>query len=207
MSLFGPCFDTLPLVAILRGIRPDEAIDIAAKLVDAGFKLIEVPLNSPEPLKSIELIADRFGDSALVGAGTVLTSNQVNDVANAGGRLIVAPNFAPAVAETARAKGLDYLPGIGTVSEAFAALDAGATALKLFPAEMIPPVAVKAMLAVLPKGTRLLPVGGIDETTMAGYAKAGAKGFGLGSAIYKPGMTADDVAARAASLRDAWTRI
>lgn len=207
MSLFGPCFDTLPLVAILRGIRPDEAIDIAAKLVDAGFKLIEVPLNSPEPLKSIELIADRFGDSTLIGAGTVLTSNQVNDVANAGGKLIVAPNFAFAVAEAARARGLDYLPGIGTVSEAFAALDAGATALKLFPAEMIPPVAVKAMLAVLPKGTRLLPVGGIDETTMDAYAKAGAKGFGLGSAIYKPGMTAADVAARAASLRDAWTRI
>ena len=207
MSAFGPYFDTLPLVAILRGIRPDEAVEIAATLVDAGLKLIEVPLNSPEPLKSIELIADRFGDSALIGAGTVLTSNQVNDVANAGGKLIVAPNFAIAVAETARARGLDYLPGIGTVSEAFAALDAGATALKLFPAEMIPPIAVKAMLAVLPKGTRLLPVGGIDETTMAGYAKAGAKGFGLGSAIYKPGMTAADVAARAASLRDAWKRI
>jgi 2-dehydro-3-deoxyphosphogalactonate aldolase len=152
-------------------------------------------------------MSDRFGDVAMIGAGTVLTTSHVASVVAASGKLIVAPNFAPAVAEAARTAGLDYLPGIGTVSEAFAALDSGATALKLFPAEMIPPAAVKAMLAVLPKGTRLLPVGGIDETTMMPYAKAGATGFGLGSAIYKPGMSVSDVAARAASLKEAWKQI
>jgi 2-dehydro-3-deoxyphosphogalactonate aldolase len=207
MTDFTTYYGALPLVAILRGIKPSEAIDVAAILVAAGYKLIEVPLNSPDPFDSIALMSARFGDVAMIGAGTVLTTSHVASVVSAGGKLIVAPNFAPAVAAAARSANLDYLPGIGTVSEAFAALDAGATALKLFPAEMIPPAAVKAMLAVLPKGTRLLPVGGVDETTMAPYAKAGATGFGLGSAIYKPGMSVSDVAARAASLKDAWVAI
>jgi 2-dehydro-3-deoxyphosphogalactonate aldolase len=207
MSDFQTYFASLPLVAILRGITPAEAIDVAAILIAAGYKLIEVPLNSPAPFKSIELMSARFGGEAMIGAGTVLTADAVGSVAGAGGKLIVAPNFSMPVAEAARAAGLSYLPGIGTVSEAFAALDAGATALKLFPAEMIPPAAVKAMLAVLPKGTKLLPVGGIDETTIAPYAKAGALGFGLGSAIFKPGMSVQDIALRAASLKDAWQRV
>jgi len=207
MINFASCFVTLPLVAILRGVKPDEAVDIAAALVTAGYTLIEVPLNSPDPLDSIKRIADRFGDVAFVGAGTVLTIANVNAVIAAGGRLIVAPNVAQAVADAASAGGIDYVPGICTVSEAFMALETGAVALKLFPAEMIPPPAVKAMLAVLPQGTRLLPVGGIDETTMSAYAAAGAKGFGLGSAIYKPGMKAADVAARAVSLKQAWQTI
>ena len=204
MSDFARHFAALPLVAILRGLKPTEAIDTVAALIAAGFTLIEVPLNSPDPFDSIRLIADRFGDKASIGAGTVLTATQAESVFAAGGRLIVAPNFDPRVAAAARAGQGDYLPGVGTLSEAFAALEAGAAGLKLFPAEMIPPVAVKAMLAVLPKGVRLLPVGGIDETTMAAYVKAGANGFGLGSAIYKPGMSAAEVGARAISLKAAW---
>jgi 2-dehydro-3-deoxyphosphogalactonate aldolase len=204
---FEHAFADLPLVAILRGVTTDEAVEVGAALVAAGFRLIEVPLNSPDPLTSIRRLADRFGDVALVGAGTVLTADQVTSVADAGGRLIVAPNFSQDVAGAARQLGLDYVPGVGTVTEAFAAHDAGAAALKLFPAEMIPPAAVKAMLAVLPKGVKLLPVGGIDEGTMIDYAKAGARGFGLGSAIFKPGLSAEDVAARALLLKRAWEEI
>ncbi len=204
MTDFATEYSRLPLVAILRGVKPDEAIAIGEALVAEGFGLIEVPLNSPDPYRSIEAMAKAFAGKALIGAGTVLTADQAETVANAGGQIIVAPNFNAEVAAVARGRSLAYLPGIGTVTEAFAALDAGAAALKLFPAEMIPPAAVKAMLAVLPKGTRLLPVGGIDETTMAPYVKAGATGFGLGSAIYKPGMSAGDVGARAKSLKAAF---
>jgi 2-dehydro-3-deoxyphosphogalactonate aldolase len=204
MTDFANEYRRLSLVAILRGIKPSEAIAIGDALVEAGFGLIEVPLNSPDPFTSIAAMAKRFAGKALIGAGTVLTAEQAEIVADAGGQIIVAPNFDPAVAAVARERNLDYLPGIGTVTEAFAALSAGAAALKLFPAEMIPPAAVKAMLAVLPRGTHLLPVGGIDETTMGAYRKAGATGFGLGSAIYKPGMTAADVGGRAASLKAAF---
>lgn len=188
-------FATCPLVAILRGIRPDEAEAVVEALIGAGFRLIEVPLNSPDPLDSIARLARRFGDRAVIGAGTVLSAAQVGQVRAAGGRLIIAPNFDPRVA--AAAEGLIYGPGIGTVSEAFAALDAGAAFLKLFPAEMIPPVAVKAMRAVLPADLRLLPVGGITPDSMAAYLAAGANGFGLGSALYRPGISADQVAIRA----------
>lgn len=204
MTDFTLEYNRLALVAILRGVKPDEAIAIGEALVAEGFGLIEVPLNSPDPYRSIEAMAKAFAGKALIGAGTVLTARDAEAVAIAGGQIIVAPNFNAEVAAVARAKSLAYLPGVGTVTEAFAALDAGAAALKLFPAEMIPPAAVKAMLAVLPKGTRLLPVGGIDETTMAAYVKAGATGFGLGSAIYKPGMSAGDVGARAKSLKAAF---
>ncbi|RMC37561.1 2-dehydro-3-deoxy-6-phosphogalactonate aldolase [Paracoccus alkanivorans] len=193
-------FRTCPLVAILRGVKPDEVEGIAEELIGAGFALIEVPLNSPQPYDSIGRLTRRFADRAVIGAGTVLTAEQVAKVEDAGGRLIIAPNFDIRVARAASDRGLIYGPGIGTVSEAFAALDAGAAFLKLFPAEMIPPVAVKAMRAVLPGETQLLPVGGIQPDNMAGYRAAGADGFGLGSALYKAGMTAAEVANRAADF-------
>lgn len=193
-------FEACPLVAILRGVRPEEVEEIAAGIIQAGFTLIEVPLNSPQPYDSIGRLAQRFADRAVIGAGTVLTAEQVVKVEAAGGSLIIAPNFDSRVAHAASDRGLTYGPGVGTVSEAFAALDAGAAFLKLFPAEMIPAVAVKAMRAVLPSETQLLPVGGINPENMTVYRAAGAAGFGLGSALYKPGMTPEDVAERAAAF-------
>lgn len=190
-------FAACPLVAILRGVQPDEVEGIADRLIKAGFALIEVPLNSPQPYDSISRLAQRFGDRAVIGAGTVLHPDQVAQVEAAGGRLIIAPNFNPSVAEASEQRGLIYGPGIGTVSEAFAALEAGAAFLKLFPAEMISPAAVKAMRAVLPSDANLLPVGGISPDNMDVYRQAGADGFGLGSALYKAGLSADDVAVRA----------
>lgn len=193
-------FAACPLVAILRGLAPPEAEDIGAALVAAGFRLIEVPLNSPRPMDSIERLVRRFGGRALIGAGTVLDPAQVDALAEVGGRLVVAPNFDPAVAAAAARRGLAYAPGIATPSEAFAALRAGAAMLKLFPAEMIPPAAVKAMRAVLPSKARLVPVGGITPQAMAPYRAAGADGFGLGSALYRPGMAAAEVARNAAAF-------
>ncbi|WP_347137983.1 2-dehydro-3-deoxy-6-phosphogalactonate aldolase [Paracoccus sp. SSK6] len=203
MTDFDTAFAANPLIAILRGLRPEEAADTAAALTGACFTIIEVPLNSPEPLDSIARMVAAAPD-AIVGAGTVLTPDQVGQVADAGGRIIIAPNFDPRVAAEARRLDLSYCPGVGTVSEAFAALEAGAAALKLFPAEMIPPAAVKAMRAVLPRETRLLPVGGIDPATMAPYRQAGADGFGLGSALYKPGQEAAATGQRARDFVTAW---
>lgn len=193
----------LPLVAILRGIGPAEVEAVGQALWDAGWRLMEVPLNSPEPLKSIELLARRF-PQALVGAGTVRTEEEVHQVQDHGGRIIVSPHFDPSVVCATVALGLLSLPGVMTPSEAFGALDAGATALKLFPAESIPPAAVKAMRAVLPAHVQLLPVGGIGPGTMATYREAGANGFGIGSALYKPGMDATAVGASARAFADAW---
>ncbi len=186
----------LPLIAILRGLTPAEAPAIGQALVDSGFALIEVPLNSPEPLHSIAKLVQQF-PQALIGAGTVLNAQQVKDVHAAGGRLIVSPNFNPAVVAQALALGMVVLPGVATPSEAFAALDAGAHGLKLFPAEMISPATVKALRAVLPKDVALMPVGGITPDNMAAYQAAGATGFGLGSALYAPGRSADQVRAAA----------
>jgi len=196
--------EQLPLVAILRGIAPDAAEAVGDALVQAGWLLLEVPLNSPQPLRSIETLARRF-PQALVGAGTVRTVEEVRQVHAAGGRLVVSPHFDARVVECSRELGMVSLPGVMTPSEAFAALAAGATALKLFPAEMIPPAAVKAMRAVLPADVLLMPVGGIAPSTMAAYRAAGASGFGIGSALYKPGMGAQDVAASAQAFADAWT--
>ncbi|MEP6791481.1 MAG: 2-dehydro-3-deoxy-6-phosphogalactonate aldolase [Ramlibacter sp.] len=181
-----------PLVAILRGITPEEAPAVGQALNGAGWKLIEVPLNSPRPLQSIAALAAAFPD-ALVGAGTVLNAAQVREVHSAGGRLIVSPNFDAAVVREAVRLGLVCLPGVMTPSEAFAALGEGATGLKLFPAEMISPAVVKALRAVLPSDALLLPVGGISTANMAAYRAAGANGFGIGSALYRPGMGADEV--------------
>lgn len=194
---------TLPLVAILRGLTPEEAPDIGAALVDSGFRLIEVPLNSPRPLDSIARLAQAF-PQALVGAGTVLSAEAVREVRAAGGQLIVSPNFDPAVVREAVALGLACLPGVLTPSEAFDALAAGAHGLKLFPAEMASPAVVKALRAVLPPGVPLLPVGGISPDNMGAYRAAGANGFGIGSALYRPGKTAEAVRASAQAFAAAW---
>jgi 2-dehydro-3-deoxyphosphogalactonate aldolase len=182
----------LPLIAILRGLTPAEAPAIGQALVDKGFAIIEVPLNSPEPLQSIATLTRLFPHT-LIGAGTVLNAQQVQDVHAAGGRLVVAPNFNPAVVAQALALNMVVLPGVATPTEAFAALDAGAHGLKLFPAEMVSPVTVKALRAVLPKDAALMPVGGITPDNMAAYRRAGASGFGLGSALYAPGRSAEQV--------------
>lgn len=194
----------LPLVAILRGVKPDDVEAIADVLYIEGFRVIEVPLNSPQALDSIARLARRMPDDAMIGAGTVLSADAVRDVQIAGGRLIVMPHADVAVIRVAKARGLACVPGAATPTEAFAALQAGADALKLFPAELITPPVVKAMRAVLPKELRLLPVGGITPESMAAYRKAGAAGFGLGSALYAPGMTAADVAQRARAFAEAW---
>ncbi|WP_174801634.1 2-dehydro-3-deoxy-6-phosphogalactonate aldolase [Martelella limonii] len=185
------------LIAILRGIRPEEAEAIGEALFAAGFRIIEVPLNSPEPLKSIATLQARFGDRALIGAGTVLTPAQVADVAATGARVIISPNANPAVIEATAARGMISLPGVATPSEAFAAIAAGATGIKAFPAEAIPPAVIKAWKAVLPKEIPVMPVGGITPENMQAYLEAGAAGFGIGGALYKPGMTAETVAEKA----------
>lgn len=196
---FAIQFHKLPLVAILRGLSPQEAPSIGDALTQAGFGLIEVPLNSPQPLESIALLAQAHPD-ALVGAGTVLTPAQVRDVHAAGGQLIVSPNVDADVVREAVGLGLVCLPGIATPTEAFAALMAGAHGLKLFPAEAASPAVLKAMLAVLPSGTLMVPVGGITAGNMAPWRAAGAHGFGLGSALYRPGKHAEAVRQDAAAF-------
>lgn len=193
----------LPLIAILRGLTPAEAPTIGEALVSSGFAIIEVPLNSPEPLHSIAALTRQF-PQALIGAGTVLNAQQVKEVHGAGGRLVVAPNFNPAVVAQALALGMVVLPGVATPTEAFAALDAGAHGLKLFPAEMITPATVKALRAVLPKSAALMPVGGITPVNMTAYRTAGASGFGLGSALYAPGRSPAQVQEMAQAFVRAW---
>jgi 2-dehydro-3-deoxyphosphogalactonate aldolase len=195
--------DSLPLVAILRGLTPQEAEPVGDALCNTGWRLLEVPLNSPQPLRSIEILAQRFPD-AVVGAGTVRTADEVRAVHAAGGRLIVSPHCDVRVIAAAADLGMVSLPGVLTPSEAFAALEAGASGLKLFPAEMVPPSAVKALRAVLAPSVLLLPVGGIAPSTMAGYRAAGASGFGIGSALYQPGRDAQAVTAAAQAFADAW---
>jgi 2-dehydro-3-deoxyphosphogalactonate aldolase len=194
----------LPLIAILRGVRPGEAVAIGQALLDAGFRAIEVPLNSPEPLESIAALAAAFGERALIGAGTVLDAAAARRIADAGGQLVVMPHADLAIIRAAKAQGLLCVPGAATPTEAFAALAAGADALKLFPAEALPPAVVKAWRAVLPKDLWLLPVGGITPERMAPYVAAGADGFGLGSALYQPGLTAAEVAAKARAFAAAY---
>lgn len=186
-----------PLIAIIRGVVPDEVEGIGETLFEAGFRIIEIPLNSPDPLASIERLARRMGDRALIGAGTVLQPEQVASVASAGGRIVVSPNTSPPVIAAAVAAGMISAPGYFTPSEAFTALGAGAHALKLFPAEAAGPQVVKAQRAVLPKSVPLLVVGGVTPEKMAGYFNAGASGFGLGGAVYKPGQSPAEVAAQA----------
>lgn len=193
MSLLSPWLKACPLVAILRGVKPDEVLDIGDALINAGFKIIEVPLNSPEPLESIRLLSDKFSGDALIGAGTVLDPTSVQGIAEAGGRLIVMPHAGGDVVRAAKSRDLVAVPGFATPTEAFAMIEAGADGLKLFPAEASGPPVLKAMRAVLPKDVPVLPVGGISPEKMAGYFEAGANGFGLGSALYKPGLSAGEV--------------
>lgn len=197
MSALAPWLNACPLVAILRGVEPHEVVAIAVALVDAGFKIIEVPLNSPEPLESIRLLSEKFGDNALIGAGTVIDPALVQGIAEAGGRLIVMPHSGGDVVRAAKSRGMIAVPGFATPTEAFAMIEAGADGLKLFPAEASGPPVLKAMRAVLPKSMPVLPVGGISPDKMSGYFDAGANGFGLGSALYKPGMSAGEVAGNA----------
>lgn len=188
-----------PLIAILRGITPAEAPAIGKALVEAGFIIIEVPLNSPRPFESIARLA-KAHPIHLIGAGTVMTTSDVDRVADAGGRLIVMPHADLDIVRHARTRGLMCLPGIATPTEGFAALRAGAHGLKLFPGEMLTPVVLKAMRAVFPKDTLMLPVGGVSDRTMPAYWEAGADGFGVGSSLYKPNMSMADIAERARIL-------
>jgi 2-dehydro-3-deoxyphosphogalactonate aldolase len=199
--------DALPLVAILRGLEPAQALAVGGLLVEAGFRALEVPLNSPQPFDSIARLAERFGSQALVGAGTVLSVADVGRVGDAGGRLLVTPNFDAAVVAAAKRRGMVCMPGVATPSEGFAALAAGADALKLFPAEALPPPVVKAWRAVFAKDVRLLPVGGITPDSMEAYCRAGANGFGIGSALFKPGVAPTELRSSAERFVTAMRRL
>ena len=194
----------LPLVAILRGLRPENAEAVGAGLVAAGFRVIEVPLNSPEPFRSIETLSRTVGGDVLIGAGTVLDPADVDRVRDAGGALIVMPHSDLDVVRRAKSLGLACTPGVATPTEGFAALKAGADAIKLFPAEAMPPVVVKAWRAVLPKDALMVPVGGIKPESMKAYVDAGANGFGLGSALFTAQMSPDEVGDNAVAFADAW---
>ena len=203
---FTTRFAELPLIAILRGITPAEIVPVGRELRAAGFRVIEIPLNSPEPLESIGRLAADMAADVVVGAGTVLTVGQVGEVAAAGGGLIVSPNANPAVIRATKGAGLASAPGVATPTEGFAAIEAGADALKLFPAEQLGPPVVKAWRAVFPRDLPLIPVGGVAPETMAAFVAAGADGFGLGSALYKPGMSPAVVRRAADDFVAAWRR-
>lgn len=192
-----------PLIAILRGVTPEDAVPVGEALVREGVSVIEVPLNSPDPVESIRRLAARFGDAALIGAGTVMTEAQVAEVAAAGGKLLVTPHADPTLVRAAKARGMLAAPGFFTPAEAFSLLAAGADALKLFPAEAASPAVVKALLAVLPRGTALVPVGGMSAETIGPWRAAGAAGFGIGGSLYKPGDRPEAVGERARALRAA----
>ncbi len=203
LSKFNAHMDRLPLVAILRGLKPEEALDMGHAIVNSGFHILEAPLNSPDPLRSIQILAEAF-PNALIGAGTVTTAQQVRDIKSVGGQLIISPHLDDNVVCEAVNLGLISLPGVATPSEAFKAIALGAHGLKLFPAEMISPAVVKSMRAVLPSHVRLVPVGGIGTHNMADYRKSGASGFGIGSALYAPGKSAQTVGESAAAFVKAW---
>jgi 2-dehydro-3-deoxyphosphogalactonate aldolase len=196
-----------PIIAILRGVKPAEAVGIAGVILAAGIDKIEVPLNSPSPFDSINAIVKVYGDQALIGAGTVLTTAQVKQVRSAGGQLVVSPNCDPAVIGATIAEGMQSWPGVFTPSEALAALQAGATGLKLFPGDMAGPKGLKAMRAILPFGTQVYAVGGAAPDNFSKWIEASADGFGLGSAIYKPGDTSETVAAKAQAIVTAFDAI
>ncbi|WP_284163837.1 2-dehydro-3-deoxy-6-phosphogalactonate aldolase [Frigidibacter sp. SD6-1] len=193
-----------PIIAILRGLTPAEAVPVGRVLLQAGIDRIEVPLNSPEPLHSIAELAGAFGDRALIGAGTVLTEADVEAVAYAGGRLVVSPNCDPVVIGQTKAHGMESWPGVMTPTECFTALQAGADGLKLFPGSMLGPDGLKAIRAILPRGTQVFAVGGAGPENFASWINAGADGFGIGSALYKPGMSLAEVGTRARAIVEAF---
>ncbi len=195
------------LIAILRGIKPEEVEAVGETLIEAGWRILEVPLNSPDPLKSIEKLQKQFGDKALIGAGTVLAPAQVADVAATGSKVIISPNANLSVIEASVAKGMVSLPGVATPTEAFAAIGAGATGVKAFPAEAIPPHVIKAWKAVLPKDIPVLAVGGVTPDNMKAFVDAGAAGFGIGGSLYKPGDSAETVGAKAKQFIEAMRAI
>ena len=197
----------LPLIAILRGIHPDECVDIGRNLCKIGFRLLEIPLNSPEPFKSIQKLSLNLKGKAIIGAGTILQKKQLELLRDSGGKFAVMPHVDLDLIRKAKDLDLVCIPGVSSPSEAFSALDAGADALKVFPAELIVPKVLKAWKAVLPEDIFLLPVGGILPNSMASYISAGAKGFGLGSALYKPGMDAADVLANGEAFVKSWGKI
>lgn len=199
--------DNLPLVAILRGLKPSEAVAVGEKLVEAGFKVLEVPLNSPDPFESIALLSKAMGDRAIVGAGTVLTVADVDRLKEAGGDICISPNTNPDVIRRAKHHGMISFPAFFTATEAFSAVEAGADALKLFPAELAGPKGLKALKAVLPKNLPVFPVGGVEPGNMTDYLQVGAHGFGIGSSVYKPGDTPDTVYAKAKAFTDAWAAL
>lgn len=192
------------LIAILRGVQPSEAVDVAKVLVEAGFTKIEVPLNSPDPVRSIGLIVDAFGDKALIGAGTVLTTEEVESIAATGAKLIVSPNANPAVIARTRELSMQSYPGVLTPTECFSALEAGANGLKLFPADVLGASGVKAIRAVLPAETQLFAVGGVGADNLKAWRSAGILGFGIGSSLYKPGVSLEDLSQRAQELVNAY---
>lgn len=198
---------TTPLVAILRGLQPAEAVDVAKVLYNAGFRALEVPLNRPGALECIAAMVDLNLPDTLIGGGTMLSVEHVEAVHAAGGRLLVSPNCNPAAIRRAADLGMYCAPGVATPTEAFAALDAGAHALKLFPAEMVGHGGLKALLSVVPAGTPMWPVGGVTPETMAGWVKAGATGFGIGGALYTPGVTIDELGQRAAAFVNGWRAV
>lgn len=197
MTIWDDALQQNPLIAILRGLAPDQALDVAGTLVDAGFRIIEVPLNSPDPLMSIERIAQEYGDQIVIGAGTVLCADDVERVVDAGGQIIVAPNINPIVGARALELGARWCPGVLTPTEAFAAWELGASVLKIFPAELAPPSVLSAMRAVLPKDSIVAAVGGITPETMGDYLDVGVNTFGLGSALFKPSYSMPDLSDRA----------
>jgi 2-dehydro-3-deoxyphosphogalactonate aldolase len=200
MSTLASWLEKSPLIAILRGVKPPEVVGIAEDLITAGILIIEVPLNSPEPIESIRRLAAACGTRALVGAGTVMRTDEVDAIAAAGGTLIVTPHAQAQVVRRAKDQGLLAVPGFFSPTEAFAMIDAGADGLKLFPAEAASPKVLGALRAVLPRTIPVLPVGGIDAATIPAWLKAGANGFGIGSALYKPGLDRAAVAAKARAL-------
>jgi len=199
-----PMLDGAPLVAILRGLKPDEAVEIGEAIVAAGFRCLEVPLNSPDPLDSIRRLRDAFDGRAIVGAGTVLEPASVQAVADAGSQLVISPNTDARVIRASKAAGLLSMPGFFTPSEAFVALGAGADVLKLFPAEIAGPAGLKAMRAILPAAVRVYAVGGVEPALVSPWVAAGASGLGLGSAVFRPGRTAAEAGAAAAAFVAAW---
>lgn len=200
---FDAAFRAMPIVAILRGLEPEEALAVGRALVEGGIRILEVPMNSPQPLRSIAILVEAFGHQASIGAGTVLDPQTVDAVAGAGGAIVVSPNTDAAVIRRTRERGLVSLPGCLTPTEAFAALGAGAHACKLFPGELVTPAVAKAMAAVLPQKTRLLVVGGVSAETIKDWRGGGVQGFGIGSSLFKPGLTPEEVGHRARALTDA----